>query len=129
MLAEMGRDLGVSTGTAASSLTAYLLPFAALLLVSGTLGARWGARRTVRIAYLVYFVASLTCALAPVFAVLQAGRVVQGCANAFTTPLLMAALAASTPGHRLGRTLGTFGALQAAGQTSAPLVGGIAAEW
>ncbi|WP_068272101.1 MFS transporter [Aldersonia kunmingensis] len=128
MLAEMGADLGVSTGTAASSLTAYLFPFAALLLVSGTLGARWGARRTVRIAYVVYIVASLTCALAPVFAVLQAGRVLQGCANAFTTPLLMAALAASTPAHRLGRALGTFGALQAAGQTSAPLVGGIAAE-
>ncbi|HEY5853334.1 MAG TPA: MFS transporter [Aldersonia sp.] len=128
MLVEMGADLDVSTGTAASSLTAYLLPFALLMLVSGTLGTRWGPRRTVRIAYLVYVLASVMCALAPTFAVLQAGRVLQGCANSFTTPLLLATLAASTPAARLGRVLGTFGALQAAGQTSAPLVGGLAAE-
>jgi predicted MFS family arabinose efflux permease len=128
MLVEMGQDLEVSTGTAAMSLTAYLFPFAAVMLVSGTLGGRWGARRTVRGAYLVYLFASLTCALAPAFGVLQAGRVLQGCANAFTTPLLLATLAAVTPAQRLGRALGTFGALQAAGQTTAPLVGGIAAE-
>ena len=128
MLVEMGADLDVSTGTAASSLTSYLLPFALLMLVSGTLGTRWGARRTVRIAYFVYVLASVLCALAPTFAVLQVGRVLQGGANAFTTPLLLATLAAITPPARLGRALGTFGALQAAGQTSAPLVGGLAAE-
>ena len=61
MLVEMGQDLGVSTGTAATSLTAYLFPFAAMMLVSGTLGGRWGARRTVRVAYFVYVLASLTC--------------------------------------------------------------------
>ncbi len=128
MLPELGDSLGVSTSQAASSLTAYLLPFAALMLVSGTYGARWGGLRTVRVAYGVYAVAAVVSVLAPTFAVFQAGRVLQGCANAFTTPLLLAALAAATPQVRLGRALGLFGALQAAGQTSAPLVGGFAAE-
>ncbi|GAA3186121.1 hypothetical protein GCM10020255_082890 [Rhodococcus baikonurensis] len=51
ILPEIGDDLGVGPSAAASSLTAYLLPFAALMLVSGTLGTRWGKVRTVRIAY------------------------------------------------------------------------------
>ncbi|MBY6541246.1 MFS transporter [Rhodococcus sp. BP-349] len=129
MLPEMGTDLGVSTGSAASTLSAYLFPFALAMLVSGTLGARWGRVRTVRLAYLLYVVSSLLCAVAPTLDLLLGARALQGIGNSFTTPLLLASLAAVTPRERLGRVLGTFGALQAAGQTSAPLVGGLAAEF
>ncbi|MDI9913635.1 MFS transporter [Rhodococcus sp. IEGM 1379] len=128
-LPEIGDDLGVGPSAAASSLTAYLLPFAALMLVSGTLGSRWGKVRTVRIAYGVYVIASVACFLAPTIEIFLAARVLQGSANAFTTPLLLASLAAATPQARLGRALGAFGAFQAAGQSSAPLIGGLAAEF
>ncbi len=129
VLPEIGEDLGVGASAAASSLTASLLPFAALMLGSGTLGSRWGKVRTVRIAYGVYVVASLACFLAPTLEIFLAARVMQGSANAFTTPLLLASLAAATPQARLGRALGAFGAFQAAGQSSAPLIGGLAAEF
>ncbi|AOW94639.1 MFS transporter [Rhodococcus sp. WMMA185] len=128
ILPEIGDDLGVSTSAAASSLTAYLLPFALLMLVSGTLGARWGQMRTVRIAYGVHLISSLACFLAPTLPLFLGARVLQGCSNSFTTPLLLAALASTTPRKHLGRALGIFGAFQAAGQSSAPLVGGLAAE-
>ena len=128
MLPEIGDGLGTDAAAAASSLTAYLLPFALVMLVSGTLGARWGRMRTVRVAYGVYLAASLACFAAPTLELFLGARVLQGCANAFTTPLLLATLAAMTPQHKLGRALGAFGALQAAGQTSAPLIGGLAAE-
>ncbi|MGF7120744.1 MFS transporter [Rhodococcus sp. TAF43] len=128
MLPEIGDDLGVDASAAATSLTAYLLPFALVMLVSGTLGSRWGRMRTVRIAYGVYLAASVACFAAPTLELFLGARVLQGCANAFTTPLLLATLAAMTPQNRLGRALGAFGALQAAGQTSAPLIGGLAAE-
>nr|WP_031936900.1 MFS transporter [Prescottella defluvii] len=128
MLPEIGDDLGVDASAAATSLTAYLLPFALVMLVSGTLGARWGRMRTVRIAYGVYLAASVACFAAPTLELFLGARVLQGCANAFTTPLLLATLAAMTPQNRLGRALGAFGALQAAGQTTAPLIGGLAAE-
>ncbi len=110
------------------SVTAYLLPFAAVMLVSGTLGERWGRRRTVLLGYAVYVLASVACVLAGTLALFLAARALQGVANAFTTPLLLAALGATVPPERLGRALGWFGSLQAAGQTSAPLVGGLAAE-
>ncbi|NUT96527.1 MAG: MFS transporter [Saccharothrix sp.] len=128
VLPEIGADFGISAGSAATTLTGYLLPFAGFMLVSGTLGERWGARRTVRTAYVVYTAASALCAVSWTFPLLIGARALQGAANAFTTPLLLASIAAITPQHRLGRALGVFASMQAAGQTSAPLVGGLAAE-
>lgn len=128
MLPELARTFDVSENIAASSLTAYLLPFALLMLVSGTLGERWGRNRTIRGAYVLYLVAALLSVLAPWFWLFQVGRGLQGTANAFITPLLLTKLAEVTPKPRLGRTLGTYGAVQSIGQTSGPLVGGLAAE-
>jgi MFS family permease len=128
MLPELGNAYGVSPATASLSVTAYTLPFAAVMLVSGTLGERWGRRRTVAVAFAVYAVASVACLFTTALPFFLAARALQGTANAFTTPLLLAALATATRPERLGRALGWFGSLQAAGQTFAPLVGGLAAE-
>ncbi|WP_329793056.1 MFS transporter [Lentzea sp. DG1S-22] len=128
ILPEIGGSFGRSAGSAASTLTFYLVPFAVLMLASGTLAQRWGPQRTVRIAYVAYAVTSALAASSWTFEVLLASRALQGAANSFTTPVLLAVIAASTPKEKLGRALGLFGAMQAAGQTSAPLVGGLAAE-
>lgn len=128
MLPELGGTYGVSPGFAAGSMTAYLLPFALVMLVSGNLAERWGIGRSIRWAYVGYVVASLLAALAPTFWVFQIARALQGVANAFTTPLLLAKIGEDTPKTHLGRALGTMGAMQALGQTTAPLVGGLAAE-
>jgi MFS family permease len=126
LLPELAGSFGVTRQVAALSLTTYLVPFAALQLASGTLGERWGRRRSVRAGYLVYVAASLLCAAAPDIGVFLAGRAVQGAANAFTSPLLVAGLAELVPAARLGRAIGVYGSLQAAGQSLAPLVGGVA---
>jgi MFS family permease len=128
ILPELGSDFDVSAAVASATITAYLVPFAVVMLFSGTWGARWGVRRSVLTAYVVYVGSSLLCVVAPTFEVLLVGRAVQGVANAFTTPLLLATIAAITPRERLGRALGLFGSLQAAGQTSGPLFGGLSAE-
>ncbi|WP_406691126.1 MFS transporter [Saccharopolyspora sp. ID03-671] len=128
MLPELGADYDVSPGLAASTTTTYLLPFALVMLVSGSLGERWGSSRTIRAAYIGYAVVAVLGAVAPWFWLFQLTRVLQGVANAFTTPLLLAKIAAGTPQHRLGRAMGAYGAMQAIGQTTAPLIGGLAAE-
>lgn len=127
MLPELSNDLDVSLEVVSLALTAYLVPFAALMLVSGTLAERFGRRRAVRVAYLVYVVASLACVFAPTFPLFVLGRVLQGVANAFTTPVLIGALADAVPPERLGRSLGMYGSMQALGQAMAPLAGGFAA--
>jgi MFS family permease len=126
MLPELSAGLHTTISTAAWSLTAYMIPFAGLMLISGTLGERWGRARTVRIAYVAYALASLICVASSAHLFL-AGRAAQGAANAFTSPLLVAAISDAVAPQRLGRALGQFGSLQAAGQAFAPLVGGLAA--
>lgn len=129
MLPEMAADLDSTVGAVSTSLTAYLLPFAALMLVSGTLAERFGRRRSVMGGYVVYTLASVGCAVAPSFGVLMLFRVLQGASNAFTTPVLVAAITEAVPRERLGRALGLFGSMQATGQAMAPLVGGLAATF
>jgi MFS family permease len=128
MLPELAHDFDVSVNATSATITAYFVPFAVLMLFSGTLGARWGPRRCVIGAYLVSVAGSLLCAVAGAFPVFLVGRGVQGVANAFTTPLLLATIAATTPRARLSKALGLFASLQSAGQTSGPLIGGVAAE-
>jgi MFS family permease len=126
LIPELRDAFGVSSSEASLALTAYLVPFAALQLVSGTLGERFGRAAATRIAFVVYAAASLWAAAAGGFAVFLVARAIQGAANAFTTPLVLAALADATPERDLGRTMGTFAAVQTAGVVGAPLVGGLA---
>ena len=127
MLPDIAHTLDTNTSSAATALTAYFVPFAALQVISGTLGERWGRRQTVRTAFIMYSLAALACAIAPNLQVFMAARVVMGSANAFTTPLLLASLADAVTAERLSRTVGLFSSCLAAGQSFAPLVGGVAA--
>ena len=128
MFPELRTSFDASREAVGWGFTVYLLPFAALLIVSGTLGERWGRRRTVRTTFVVYAAASLVCAVAPTLAVFLAGRALQGVANAFITPLLLAGLADLTPEAELGRRVGIYSSFQSFGSALAPLVGGLAAD-
>ncbi|MBR8743696.1 MFS transporter [Nocardiopsis sp. MG754419] len=126
ILQEVADGLDSTPEVAASALTAYMIPFAALMLVSGTLAERWGRRRTIRVSLVVFVLACALCALAPTMELFLAARVLQGATNAFTTPLLLAAITDSVPRERLGRSMGRFAAWQAAGQAFSPLISGVA---
>ena len=58
-------------------------------------------------------------------------RALQGTANAFLTPLLLAGLADEVPPRQIGRAVGTFAAVQTAAIALAPLGGGAlgAIDW
>lgn len=128
MFPELREAFDASSAAVSWGFTIYLLPFAAMLLVSGTLGERWGRRRTVRGAYLLYAVASITCALAPSLSVFLGARALQGVANAFITPLLVAGLAEVVAPALFGRAVGIYSSFQAAGGGLAPLIGGLSAD-
>jgi len=48
LIPDLRTEFGVSTGVASLVIPAYIVPFAALQLVSGTIGEHLGARRTTR---------------------------------------------------------------------------------
>lgn len=129
MLPELSSGLHTDLATAASALTWYMVPFAALMVVSGTLAHRWGEAQTVRRAFVLYAAASVICVVASSATPFVVGRALQGAANAFTTPLLISMIARLAPPERIGRSLGTYASMQGAGQAFAPLVGGAAAGW
>lgn len=125
LIPELQQAFHASAAQVTAGITAYILPFAALQLVSGTLGERLGRARTIRIAYVTYALSCFGAAAATSIAPFLAMRALQGASNAFTSPLLLAALAGVTPLDRLGRTMGTFAAVQTAGLVMAPLCGGL----
>jgi MFS family permease len=125
LIPELQQTFHTSAGAITAGITVYLLPFAALQLVSGTLGERLGQARTIRTAYVAYALTSFGAAAAPSIVPFLGLRALQGAANAFTSPLLLAALAESTDQERLGRSMGTFAAVQTAGMVMAPLCGGL----
>jgi len=128
MIPELRESFDTSTATIAWGIGAFFFPFAALLLVSGTLGEKWGRERTVRTAVVLYALASLMCATGSSLWVFFGGRAAQGTFNAFMTPLLIATLTDLTPKDRIGRAIGTYAAFQAVGGVLGMLVGGVAAD-
>jgi MFS family permease len=128
LIPSVAQGLDTSIGLVAAAITAYMVPFAALQLVSGTLAERLGARRVVRTGYVVFGAAALACALAPEIWSFIAARAAMGAANAFLSPVLLAALSEVVAPEVLGRSVGTFAAAQTAGITLAPALGGALGE-
>ncbi len=124
---ELRDTFDVSTSAVSWSLSGYFFPMAALMLVSGTIGERFGRKRVTRTAFVLYAFASLGCVLAPNFSLFLAARVMQGVCNAFVTPLLIAGLAEVIHPDRLGKAVGIYSGFQAVGGAVAPFISGLAA--
>ena len=65
MVPELREAFDASTEEVNLGYVTYLLPFAVLLVVSGTIGERYGRRRVLTITYIGFAAASLMCAFAP----------------------------------------------------------------
>jgi MFS family permease len=128
MFPELRDEFSASSSAVSLGFSLYLVPFALTLLFSGTIGERVGRRRTVRATYVLYALASLLAAAAPTLVVFVLARAIQGVANAFVTPLLLAGLAEMVPENRFGREVGIYSSFQAVGAGVGPLVGGLAAD-
>ncbi len=128
MFPELRAEFDASSSAVGLGYSLYLVPFAVTLLFSGTLGERFGRRRTVRLTYLIYAVVSVAAALAPSLPWFVVARALQGVANAFITPLLLAGLAEMVPPDRFGREVGVYSSFQAVGAGLGPLAGGLAAD-
>lgn len=105
---------------------AYTLVFAALLLTSGALGDRMGAKRVFTAGFAVFTLASLACGLAPGLALLVVSRVVQGMGAALLVPssLMLLQQAFPNPAQR-SRAVGWWGAAGGIALAAGPVLGGL----
>src|SRR5215469_9722418 len=93
-------DLHTSLGTAAWTVSGYLLGLAAGLAATPWLARRFGTLPAYQAALAGFIVASACCALAPDIGVLIATRVLQGLAGAPMVPLAMGLLLGRNNGAR-----------------------------
>jgi EmrB/QacA subfamily drug resistance transporter len=124
-LPDIGRDLHASTSTLQWILNGYTLTLAALILLGGSLGDRYGRRRVFVLGTGLFTVASLLCAVAPNAELLVVARLVQGVGGALLTPGSLAMVESGfRPGDR-ARAIGAWSGLGAVAGALGPLIGGV----
>jgi EmrB/QacA subfamily drug resistance transporter len=124
-LPAIQRDLGATVAGAQWIVEAYALLLAALLLVGGAAGDRFGRRRVFVIGVGLFSLASLWCALAPDVATLVAARAAQGVAGALLVPGSLAILSASFVDAARGRAIGVWSGYTALTSALGPVIGGL----
>ncbi len=107
---------------------AYSLALAALYLVGGALGDRWGHRTVFSRGVVGFALASLLAGLAPSGAWLIAARVLQGISGAFVTTNSLAWLR-SVYAEQAGRAVGLWTSLTGISTIIAPPLGGALTQW
>ncbi len=103
---------------------AYALSLAALLLLGGAAGDRFGRRRVFGIGVAVFAVASAWCGLAPNVGQLILARGVQGFGAALLVPGSLALLSATFSDAQRGRAIGTWAGATAITSAGGPVLGG-----
>lgn len=103
---------------------AYALFLAALLLVGGSLGDRFGRRRVFMIGTAIFALASILCGVAPNNNLLIVARAVQGIGGALLVPGSLAIISATFRTEQRGRAIGTWSGFTSVTSVLGPLLGG-----
>jgi EmrB/QacA subfamily drug resistance transporter len=117
-------DLGGGLAGQQWTSNAYLLTLSSLLLVAGSLGDLFGARRVFALGVTGFGVTSVVCAVAPTVELLVVARALQGVFGALLTPAALAVIVATFPPDERGRAVGAWTAWGGMGTILGPLIGG-----
>jgi len=124
-LPDLMAEFDVPATTAQWLTTAFLLTMAVVIPVSGWLLTRLPLRTVFVIAMTSFTIGTLVAALAPVFGVLVAARVVQAVGTALMMPLLMTTILTIVPAERRGRMMGTISIVISVAPAVGPTISGI----
>ncbi|MGH3519176.1 MAG: MFS transporter, partial [Haloechinothrix sp.] len=124
-LPHIGTELAASVSGLQWILDGYLIALAALILIAGSLGDRYGRRRVFLIGVVWFAVASVLCGLAQSTEMLVVARVLQGVGGALLTPGSLAILQASFAREYRARAIGAWSGLGGIAAAAGPVVGGL----
>lgn len=102
----------------------YALFLAALILVGGSAGDKFGRNRVFVFGMVVFTIASAWCGWARSPTELIAARALQGIGGAFLVPGSLSLISANFPIESRGRAIGTWSAFTAITMAMGPLLGG-----
>lgn len=121
----MSRDLGADVADMQWILNGYMLTLAALILVGGSLGDRYGRRRIYILGVAWFAVASLACALAPTVPWLVTARILQGVGGALLTPGSLALIQSGFVSEDRSTAIGAWSGLTGLAGAAGPAIGGL----
>jgi EmrB/QacA subfamily drug resistance transporter len=124
-LPTIRHDLGASATQLEWVVSAYMLAFAAALIIAGSLGDLFGRKRLFLAGIAVFGLASLSAGLSRTAGELIAARVVQGVAAAVMTPQLLATFRTMFTGRERGQAFGIYGAVLGFASAVGLLLGGV----
>lgn len=122
-------EFDVSARSAQWLSTAFMLTMAVVIPVTGWFLQRVSTRAAFATAMAVFCAGTLLAAVAPVFPVLLAARVVQAGGTAVMMPLLMTTLMTVVPEHDRGRVMGNVTLAMSVAPALGPAVSGVVLQW
>ena len=123
-LPSLQSSLGATGAQAQWVVEAYALFISSLLLVGGSLGDRFGLRRTFLGGVVLFACASIWCGLSPGIEQLLIARCLQGIGGALLVPNSLALLSAYFQGTARGRAIGTWSGFASIMTAFGPVLGG-----
>lgn len=106
-------------------ITAYVLPFAALLLAAGSFGDKVGRRRSAVIGMVLFGLSSLGCGLAVTPLMLNLARAVQGIGASLLLTASLAIINHTFQGEERAKAYAFWGASLGVAITCGPIIGGV----
>ena len=123
-LPVIGTELGASLPLMQWVVNGYVLVSAALTLIGGAAGDRFGRRRLFIVGIVVFTAASIACGLAPGAIPLILARIVQGGGGALMVPNSLAIIGAAFAEREKGKAIGTWAGATSIASALGPVLGG-----
>jgi MFS family permease len=124
-LPSIDRSLHASAASLELVVAGYGVAYAAMLVLGGRLGDRYGRHRVFLGALACFVLASAACGLAPTAEALIGARVVQGAAAALLIPQVLATFHHTLEGERKARALALYGATSGIAAVAGQITGGL----
>jgi EmrB/QacA subfamily drug resistance transporter len=118
-------DFGLGANAVSSLVTLYLGAVAVALPVGGSIGDRYGHRRTFLVGVVAFALASALAAIAGTFELLEVSRVGQAVSGALISTSSAALVRETAPPARQGEAFGLFDLLVSTSAAVGPFVGGL----
>ncbi|GAA1146967.1 MDR family MFS transporter [Nesterenkonia lutea] len=118
-------ELGIAPSLGQWLTSAFMLTMAVVIPVTGLVIQRFTTRGVFLTAMSLFTAGTLICLVAPGFAVLLLGRIIQASGTAIMMPLLMTTVMNVVPEHSRGRIMGRAGIVMALAPAIGPTVSGV----
>lgn len=128
VLPSLQRSLHASAADLFWILNAYLLMLAALILIGGSLGDRFGRKKVFMTGIFIFIAGSAACGFSPSTALLVCCRIIQGAGGALMIPGSLSLISASIDEKERGKAIGTWSAVTTVVTIGGPILGGTLAD-